>query len=64
MASAASIDSPTTFGTVTVRPWQAALACGDGRVEVPGAICGDAPPTVPVEQPMMTAVSASVRSSK
>jgi hypothetical protein len=49
-ASAPFIDSPTTFGTVAVRPGHVALACGDelpealdpasGAVDRSGRTCG------------------------
>ena len=63
MAPAASIDSPTTFGTVTVRPWQLALTWGDGLGDVaPLTSCDDCDPREPgscaATTPTVTAIAA------
>src|SRR5579859_975792 len=64
MAPAASIVAPTTFGTVTVRPWQVALTWGDGLAEVePTATCGDCAPREPgncaATSPMVTPIATT-----
>ena len=73
MAPAASIDSPTTFGTVTVRPWQVALTWGDGLAEVaPVANCGAPAPrepgncaaTSPTVTPIATTAAAASAGSR